>query len=275
MWILGKQTDGGGQRGPAAFTLIELLVVLAIITILGGLILPSVNRTLNSGRAATCGSNARQLAVAMINFDNDFQYLPWYNEGYYKAQMDSAGNQTNSSFQGTNWVQKLDYFKYVPRADNSSPWLKGIWRCPGASFAEVTGKDVNGNPANCPSYAVCDNIFRQQNTLSGFNNVPQRPLKLSRITRPDRIWMVGDCSEPVSGSAPGSGYYFRVNYNFWRPSILGQWDFSSAYPAPQPALRHNNEAVWAGFDAHVGKIDWPGMLVETNDFTARSDASYF
>jgi prepilin-type N-terminal cleavage/methylation domain-containing protein/prepilin-type processing-associated H-X9-DG protein len=271
----GKQGSGSGQRRPAAFTLIELLVVITIIAVLGGLVLPGVTRSLSSGKAAGCGSNARQIALAMIAFDNDYQYLPWYNEGTYRGQFDSMGTQTNSQFSGTNWVQKLDYFKYIPRADNASPWLRGVWRCPAASYAEIMGKDANGNPANCPCYAVCCNIFRQQNTLSGNNNVAQRPLKLSRIARPDSIWMVGDGGAPMSKSEPGSGRYLRPGYTFWRPSSKGQWDFAAAYPPSQPALRHNGSARYATFDGHVTQLDWTIMQGESNDFTARADSGTF
>lgn len=274
MRILRQKTKGDGRR-PAGFTLIELLVVLAIISILASVITPAVTRAIRAGQGAGCASNAKQLALALITFDNDYQYLPWFNEGYYKGQFDSSGMQTNSSFQGTNWVQKLDYFKYVPRVDNASPWVKGVWRCPGAPMSELAGKDVNGNPANCPCYGVNCNVFRQQNTLSGKDNVAQRPLKLSRISRPDRIWMVGDCAQPVSRSTPGSGRYLRPGYDFYRPGSLGQWDFTSAYPAAQPALRHNGSAEYATFDGHVTSLDWPVMQGESNDFTARADSGTF
>src|SRR5436309_2728150 len=60
------------------FTLIELLVVIAIIAILAGLLLPSLARAKESGRAAYCKGNMRQLALgALMYADENQEYLPW------------------------------------------------------------------------------------------------------------------------------------------------------------------------------------------------------
>jgi prepilin-type N-terminal cleavage/methylation domain-containing protein/prepilin-type processing-associated H-X9-DG protein len=49
----------------SAFTLVELLVVIAIIGILAVLIFPAYQRVVQSGRAAACLSNLRQLGVGL------------------------------------------------------------------------------------------------------------------------------------------------------------------------------------------------------------------
>lgn len=254
------------KRRTGAFTLIELLVVLAIIALLAGLLIPAVISTLSSGRAAGCSSNARQIALAMIAFDGDFQQLPWSLEGFYKGKFDSTGVQIGNDFMGTNWNNKLVYFKYMP-----SDFDKGAWLCPGAAKSEIRGLDQNKAPANYGGYGICNNIFRQENNLSGNNNVAQRPLKLSRIPRPALTWMVGDCGRPSSKSTPGSGLYQRTANGYSRPGTKGAWDFSKSYTDSQPALRHNGDACWAGFDSHVSKFNWEGMQAETNNFTARGE----
>ena len=55
----------------AAFTLIEVLVVVAIITILAGILLPSLARAKSKGYAATCMNNEHQLGLAMHTYGTD------------------------------------------------------------------------------------------------------------------------------------------------------------------------------------------------------------
>ncbi|MFO0974156.1 MAG: type II secretion system protein [Phycisphaerae bacterium] len=53
-----------GSRRWRAFTLIELLVVMAIITLLTGIVVPSVSRARHIGRRTTCAVRLREVALA-------------------------------------------------------------------------------------------------------------------------------------------------------------------------------------------------------------------
>lgn len=58
------------------FTLIELLVVIAIIAILGAIIFPVFARAREQARKVNCGSNLRQLGMALHLYAQD------YDEGF-------------------------------------------------------------------------------------------------------------------------------------------------------------------------------------------------
>ena len=60
-----------------AFTLIELLVVLAIIGILAALLLPTLGRAKESGRATKCLSNLHQIGLALqVYVGDNHNHLP-------------------------------------------------------------------------------------------------------------------------------------------------------------------------------------------------------
>ena len=80
------------RRFLTGFTLVELLVVIAVIALLMGILLPSLNKARGAARRIVCQSNLRQLAIAWNAYLDD-------NEGaFYKggnAQLDYGGWKGN------------------------------------------------------------------------------------------------------------------------------------------------------------------------------------
>jgi prepilin-type N-terminal cleavage/methylation domain-containing protein/prepilin-type processing-associated H-X9-DG protein len=87
------RSDASVQR--TGFTLIELLVVIAIIAILAAILFPVFARVREKARQSSCGSNLRQIQLAIAQYTQDYEERHphtwfsadgrWYDwPGYYQ-----------------------------------------------------------------------------------------------------------------------------------------------------------------------------------------------
>ena len=76
------------------FTLVELLVVIAIIAALAGFATPLVLKQMKKADMATATHNAKQLHLALFDFDQDYGFFPDQADS---AQLGSSGSSANSA----------------------------------------------------------------------------------------------------------------------------------------------------------------------------------
>ena len=71
-----------------AFTLIELLVVIAIIAILAAILFPVFARAREKARTASCQSNLKQLALAVLMYAQDYdERTPGQDQGCWTVMI--------------------------------------------------------------------------------------------------------------------------------------------------------------------------------------------
>ncbi len=140
---------------PGGFTLVELLVVIAIIGMLVGLVLPAVQSARERGRNTVCKSNMRQVALAVINYENSKNKYPGY--------VDLFRHQDQNLYRRPLMVLLLPYLDRRDLADEfaqlaahipynpslGGPDWRTLWQSKYPNFEGLTLEILN-----CPSDSV-------------------------------------------------------------------------------------------------------------------------
>jgi prepilin-type N-terminal cleavage/methylation domain-containing protein len=113
-----------------AFTLLELLVVIAIIALLISILLPALARARAISQTTICGSNLRQINIALTHYAQDFKDKVWpcYNTptGFNTAGANRAAwiglKNTTTNLYEPGWLYT---YVDVPTASPSAPPTSG------------------------------------------------------------------------------------------------------------------------------------------------------
>jgi prepilin-type N-terminal cleavage/methylation domain-containing protein/prepilin-type processing-associated H-X9-DG protein len=134
----------------AAFTLIELLVVVAVITILAGLVMPTVTSSLRQATTTNCKSNLRQVHAAMLNYAN--------NNGQFIVPLNTASPNLD-------WHPPKQWYELLEPYSRES----GIWQCPAKPRAAV-------------GYSQNHRVFAPLGGAYSHRNLYVAPQPLDRVT---------------------------------------------------------------------------------------------
>ena len=148
------------------FTLIELLVVIAIISILAGMLMPSLSKVRENAKGIDCTGNYRQYGSGIALYLNDYNdYLPG---PCYKKPFNIAREYSDNA----NPAYLLDflYLRSVTFSSGRTPKkVRTIWHCPSREvFAAPTSQNdrlfcLNNSPN---ADAAARNPFGDKSSLS-------------------------------------------------------------------------------------------------------------
>jgi prepilin-type N-terminal cleavage/methylation domain-containing protein/prepilin-type processing-associated H-X9-DG protein len=154
------------------FTLIELLVVIAIIAILAAILFPVFAKARERGRTTSCGSNLRNLGIAVLAYTQDHdEQFPL--TAYPKSQFDF-----------TTWNELTH-----PYARSTQ-----IWHCPSS---DVRKEDQGGKVTTHFGFNV-----RYLTTIEpDFSNAAEHEaLSLADVKQPAETVMLGDAKASMEES---------------------------------------------------------------------------
>jgi prepilin-type N-terminal cleavage/methylation domain-containing protein len=107
------------MRKRPAFTLVELLVVIAIIGVLVALLLPAVQAAREAARRMQCGNHLKQMGIALHNYHDVFQSLPYGARARYVVTTGTATAPPGvTQSYGPSWlVSILPFAEQKPMSD--------------------------------------------------------------------------------------------------------------------------------------------------------------
>lgn len=111
-------------RTRSAFTLVELLVVIAIIGVMVGLLLPAVQAAREAARRMQCSNNLKQLGLALHNYHDTHNSLPFLcggtGAGADFGQYNVWAPHGTSAFRLSGFVGLLPYIEQQAIYDMSA-----------------------------------------------------------------------------------------------------------------------------------------------------------
>lgn len=179
----------------------EMLVVIALITTLMALILPSLEGARASARAAICGSNLRQMSIAVTSYGDEANYFPI-------GISSSGGVWIWPTIIREHMKQGTEVFN-CPEADEFARWKKtfgsGLPASDGYELDEVRLK-AGGNSFMSYGYNVWgSHVGRSPNTglgvYRGHANYGEQ--KISSVVAPSNMVEFADSNYTVDGNWSG------------------------------------------------------------------------
>jgi prepilin-type processing-associated H-X9-DG protein/prepilin-type N-terminal cleavage/methylation domain-containing protein len=249
------------------FTLVELLIVIAVIAVLMSILVPISHTAREQTRAVVCGSNLKQLSLALITYAQVNETFPYgFDASTVGTVIPPPRYPGNPMYDLPGWW----WFTSLAGRLTDKPDPKTIFWCPSRNIQDM-GPRVN---ILCGNYGVNRAICRDAPGMIRGEFVGT-PLALYQIRRPAETLLVTDSGYSLiswKGVTNASVRPFgntRREGSFYVPGISKINKERVILPSQQADAidgRHPNRTVNVGFvDGHVSRLKADELLVEEID----------
>lgn len=247
------------------FTLVELLIVIAVMSVLMSILVPVLHIAREQTRAVVCGSNLKQLSLALTTYAQEKETFPYgFDASTVGTVIPPPRYPGNAVYDWAGWW----WFTSLAGIFTDNFDKKSIFWCPSRHIRDP------GVKANilCGNYgvnrAICKDALPKGSEFVG------TPLAQYQIRRPTETLLITDSGysliswkgatnasvQPFENTArEGSFYVPGLQINRKRVIFPGQ-------EGDAIVGRHLNKSVNVGFaDGHVSRLEADDLLVEKID----------
>ncbi len=222
------------------FTLIELLVVVTIIVLLVAMLLPSLNRSVEMGRAVQCSSQQRQLMVSWASFpvDNAGRLVGAFTRYVPDWVADGADDQYR--VETVAMLQAGSLWQYIGNA--------AMYRCPNERM-----------DSHIRSYSISEYCGGPD-----YYGVPSAHF-VSAIQKPGRMFTFLDEEDPraynMNSFVVGIGSIANISASIDVPASFHFDSMVFSYADGHTQIRPNQNAGTTGWmDVHTLGVPAPGSV---------------
>ncbi|OQA84715.1 MAG: putative major pilin subunit [Lentisphaerae bacterium ADurb.Bin242] len=208
------------------FTLIELMIVIAMIAILAGLLLPSLNRARDKARAMGCVGNMKQITLATVLYANDYNdyFPPLYNTANFMTAFEKYLN-----------VRRDD----IKEWKNQLPSKAKVYFCPDdRENAETKTANLS---YFCNMYVGCVNYYIV-NGMGSATIEAAHAYRLNQVRTPSVKLFFADYFHPDRWVT----YMDQNSFPFYTSAT-----FAGNRVAAGVSFRHNRQANFSYLDGHI------------------------
>ena len=260
------------------FTLVELLVVIGIIALLMGIAVPALQKSRQMAKAVVCGSNIKQLLLALFSYESDNQHLPFGFDDTRISDPPPGGWPGYIQYDRMGWW----WFNYISDYSTKNKGEGTCLLCPSKKLQDAKLKDN----VLCGNYGINTSICKYTNGRGSRAEFIGTPLRLTDIANPVRTLLIVDsgysiinwthATDTLPVTTPPFTLSSMMEDTAYIPGMKINEEKTNLWPGQitdATVGRHPGKTVNVGFaDGHLSRENADTLFVEktADDYRNRS-----